>query len=953
MYRPALVAFLLVLGSAPAALAQPTPSPGAAVPPISFTVRTLPNGLKVYASVDKTTPDVTVQVFYGVGSKDDPPGRSGFAHLFEHLMFKGSRDMPPEFLDRLTEDVGGENNASTWDDFTEFHEVIPANHLQRLLWAEAERMSSLVVDEANFKSERQVVEEELRQRVLADPYGRLFALALPEASFRVHPYHRPGIGSIEDLDASSLADVRAFHATYYRPDDASLIVVGNFDPKDLDRWVDAYFGPIPTPARPVPRVDAVEPPRSGPGTYDAHGPNVPLPAIAITWLGPARSSPDSPALQIAEAILGQGDSSRLNLDLVHDQQLASQVFADADLKLQPGAFEIGAVLSDGKSLGQGETALRAEVGWLREELVGEAELSRAKNQLIAQALRERETVEGRGQALGMAIGMENEAAAANQEIPRLQAVTAADVQRVARLYLADDKRMVIRYQAESAKPAGQATAPPPSDLKISNVLTPDVPLPVALAPEGQRQPPPMPGTPVKAVLPTPVERALPNGLRVIVAKSTDLPMVTAELTVGAGGAADPARRAGLANLTASLLVKGAAGRSAAEVARDVEALGGSLDEGASWDGSKVTLNVLAANLDKAAPILADVVRRPTLSADELERLRRQASDDLKVDLQDPGELGRYAAAVAVFGGTPYGHVLGGTPASLKRIAQTDVQAFHARWYRPDNAILVLTGDIEPEQGFALAERVFGDWKAPAEPLPKPKAVTPLGAPEVIVIDLPGTGQASVGLAMPAIARKDARFFDAIVANAILGGGYSARLNQEIRIKRGLSYGAASAIDARREVGPFVARAQTRNDATPEVAGLLIDQVKALRAAPAAADEIQARQATITGTYGRTLETTQGLADTLSTYALQGVPLAQIDRYDSDVRSVTPAAAQAFATKALDPAKADVIVVGDAKAFIGPLRAKFPRLKLIEAAQLDLDSPTLVKAVSSGRRPRRP
>ena len=215
----------------PAVQAQTPPASAASifVPPLKYETRTLANGLKLVTVLDRSAPIVTVQVFYGVGSKDDPQGRSGFAHLFEHMMFKATKDMPAENMDRLTEDVGGMNNASTWDDLTNYYEVIPANHLERLLWAEAERMSSLDVDEANFKSERAVVEEELRQRVLADPYGRFQALAIPQNSFSVHPYKRPGIGSIADLDAASLDDVRAFHATYYRPDDAMLIVVGDYD----------------------------------------------------------------------------------------------------------------------------------------------------------------------------------------------------------------------------------------------------------------------------------------------------------------------------------------------------------------------------------------------------------------------------------------------------------------------------------------------------------------------------------------------------------------------------------------------------------------------------------------------------------------------------------------------------------------------------------------------------
>src|SRR5260221_6171310 len=234
----------------PATPASAAQAPAAEVPPIVYKERTLANGLKVFSSLDRTTPNVTVQVWYGVGSKDDPQGRSGFAHLFENMMFKATRDLPPESFDRLTEDVGGQNNAFTEDDTTAYYEVIPANHLQRLIWAESERMGSLVVDEANFKSERSVVEEELRQRVLADPYGRFLRLLIPSNSYAVHPYKRPGIGSIADLDAASLDDVRAFHATYYRPDDAALIVIGNFDEAELNRWVDQYFGAIKTPGTP-------------------------------------------------------------------------------------------------------------------------------------------------------------------------------------------------------------------------------------------------------------------------------------------------------------------------------------------------------------------------------------------------------------------------------------------------------------------------------------------------------------------------------------------------------------------------------------------------------------------------------------------------------------------------------------------------------------------------------
>src|SRR6476659_8259271 len=260
----AAAAVALTLGApAPAAPAKPHgPSatrvaalaPKSTVPPIAYHQRTLANGLQVYTSLDRATPNVSVQVWYGVGSKDDPQGRSGFAHLFEHMMFKATKDLPAESFDRMTEDVGGLNNASTYDDFTNYYEVVPANHLERLIWAEAQRMGSLVIDEPNFKSERDVVKEELRQRVLASPYGRLFSLYLPQATYLTHPYHRPGIGSIEELDAAQIEDVRAFHEAYYRPDNAAMIVVGNFDAAQLNGWIDRYLGPLKPPAAAIKRV---------------------------------------------------------------------------------------------------------------------------------------------------------------------------------------------------------------------------------------------------------------------------------------------------------------------------------------------------------------------------------------------------------------------------------------------------------------------------------------------------------------------------------------------------------------------------------------------------------------------------------------------------------------------------------------------------------------------------
>ncbi len=423
------------------------------VPPLDFHQRTLANGLKVLYVADHSSPTVSVQVWYKVGSKDDPEGRSGFAHLFEHMMFKSTKNLPAESFDRMTEDVGGYNNASTEDDYTNYFEVVPSNHLERLLWAEAERMANLNVDEATFKSERDVVKEEYRQRVLASPFGKLFYLLLDQLSFTTHPYKRPGIGSIEELNAASIEDVRNFFHTYYRPDNATLIVVGDLDPKEFDTWVDKYFGRIAKPSTAMPRVNITEPARTAERRFTEYGANVPLPAVAITYLAPPAASEDAVALQVAQTILSGGDSSRLYQSMIYDQQIALNAFANANLREDQGYFYFGAILAEGKKPEDGEKSLLAELRKIQDAPVTAAELDKAKNQLVTGALQSRETNDGKASELANAAVMLRDPARVNTEIDRLQAVTAADVQRVMKKYFTDNNRVVIYYLPESMRPA--------------------------------------------------------------------------------------------------------------------------------------------------------------------------------------------------------------------------------------------------------------------------------------------------------------------------------------------------------------------------------------------------------------------------------------------------------------------------------------------------------------------
>ncbi|WP_313432304.1 pitrilysin family protein, partial [Brevundimonas sp.] len=491
----------LLLGLAAPALAETAPAlapatmqapQGVTVPPLGFTKRVLPNGLEVYTARDADTSNVTVQVWYKVGSKDDPAGRSGFAHLFEHLMFKSTKNLPPETFDRLTEDVGGSNNAFTADDTTAYFETVPANHLERMLFAEAERMGSLVVDEPTFVAERDVVKEEYRQRILANPYGRLFGLFVPETIYQDSPYRRPGIGSIEELEASSLDDVRRFHATYYRPDNAYLIVAGNFDQAQLDRWVDQYFTPLKNPTTPIPANHVVEPEPTAPRNVTYYAPNVPLPAAVIAWPTVKYADADRAALTVLDGVLSTGESSRLYRSLVYDKQIAAQIGSTPDFAQQAGNLSALAIMAQGHTAEEGVAALNEEIAKLRDAPVTAEELAEAKNEIVANTLRSRETVDDRATALGFSLINTGSAEAADQEVAQIQAVTAADIQRVARKYLTPQRQSTITFLAADDKnPASVQKMNVDAPVKVADLAPAGEP--AVLLPEAERARLPQPG----------------------------------------------------------------------------------------------------------------------------------------------------------------------------------------------------------------------------------------------------------------------------------------------------------------------------------------------------------------------------------------------------------------------------------------------------------------------------
>jgi len=928
----ALTAFVLT----PPVAAQDAAAPTVTAPPIEFTEWKLGNGLTVIAIPDPTTSNVMTSVWYDVGSKNDPEGRSGFAHLFEHILSRKTENMPYNMINRLTEDVGGQRNASTGDDRTNYFEIVPAEYLETMLWTHAERMARPVVDTEVFERERSIVKEELRQRVLAPPYGILQRFVLAENAYDVLPQRRPGIGSIEQLDAASLDDARAFHQAYYGPDTATLIVAGNFDAARLRTLVDEYFGAIPQRARPQSvEVTAREPRRTSSRNVAATGPNVPLPAVGAICQLPEAVHPDIPALQVLDAILSTGENSRLYKALIRTGK-AVQVAEYFDSTQEGGFLAPFAIINPATDQGEVAALIAAEFDRVRNGPVTEAELREAKNEIFAGELSSRETAAGRAFALGEALVTIGDAEAADRRLQAIAQVTVADVQRVAREWLAQASAVAFTYNQGSGDPATWAN---PAPMPSFATVPPETGEPARLNDEANRQAPPAPAVPPQVARPAIVESRLSNGIGLVSAQTGAVPLATITVVLPGGSATDPAGKAGLAELAAGIADKGTATRSAEQIAAALESLGASMNATAGPDGVFFSLTAPAANLAAAGEVLSDVIRNAAYPEAELERERARAIDGLRVALRDPGSLAGLAAPRMFYGAAPYGSVA--TVDSLPAITHADLVAWREATWHPATAKVVISGGIAPAQARETAEALFGSWRSNS-PAPRP-VVGPAGgapAPRTIVIDMPEAGQAAVLVGVRVTPRAGPDYYPLLLANSVLGVGSNGRLFEEVRTKRGLSYGAYSSVPSRADEAVLAATAQTQNATADEVVQVILDQFGALGTQPAAEDALHKRRLYLAGSVTRALETSSGFNAMIAGLLLQGLPPGEAALYADRLAAVSPEEAADVARRYVRPAQASVIVIGNAAAFLEDLKTIRPDVTVIPAAQLDLSSADL-------------
>jgi zinc protease len=454
--------------------------------------------------------------------------------------------------------------------------------------------------------------------------------------------------------------------------------------------------------------------------------------------------------------------------------------------------------------------------------------------------------------------------------------------------------------------------------------------------------PPAPSAPHEVTFAQPKETKLANGFRVVVIERPALPLLAAEFVVRNGAEVDPKDLAGTASMTGSLLTKGTETMSAPQIASAIESLGGSIESGAHWDAARATVVVMSDKAEPALRILSDVVLHPTFKQEEIDRLKNQTLDGLRVALRQPGALAQFVTGRAIFGDGPYGHSHSGTMESVQAIKRDDIVKLYQTYYVPENAALILAGNLTLEEGKKYAEQFFGGWKG-ASPPPRDLAASNATdwKPANIVIDMPEAGQAAVTVARPAIKRNSPDYYAGLVANAALGNGFISRLNREIRIKRGLSYGVRSSLDARREVGPFFATAQTKNQSAAEVATLMETELKRLRSEPVQGDELKSRQAVLTGGYARNLETNGGFVGKISSMISYDLPLDTLNQFIPSINAITSADVSAFAAKYF-ASPPSLIIIGKAAEFLEPLKKDFRDVKVIPEPELDLNRAELTK-----------
>jgi zinc protease len=863
----------------------------------------LNNGLTVLTKEVRTAPVVSVQMWYRVGSRNEGPGINGVSHQLEHLMFKGTQARPIQF-GRLFSALGSESNAFTSYDETAYFGTAERSKLGALMTLEADRMQNTVIGPEQLASEKRVVISEL-QGYENSPSYRL-GRAVMQAAFPNSPYGMAVGGSKADVEKFTVEQVQNHYKTYYRPENATLVLTGDFNTAAALKIAEQTFGKIPKAAKPLPSTTAN--PSAPPSMPKSKEPIVlkqpgSTALLEAVYPLPNVNHPDVPALDLMDAVLTGGRSSRLYQDLV-ETGLVSSVGASASQMIDLGWYSISAVAAAGQPLSRVETLLQKSLSEIRQKPVSAEELQRAKSQFRASLILGSQDISSQATQLGYNQTVAGDYRFIDRYLAAMEKVTPADILRVAQTYLKPELQTIGFF--EPTLPDGKPGASNASSGRTAENFTAGQPVDPA---EVAKYLPPVQDAAAGAAI-LPQDFKLSNGLRVLLLPDRSAPTVNLSGNIRAGSIFDSPAKAGVAGLTASNLMNGTEAKSALALAKRLEDRGASLGFGASREGVGIGGSALVQDLPIVIDTLADVLLNPTFPEKQLELSRQRSLVGLKAALDDPGQLGRRTFQQAIY---PENHPFHTFPTedSLKRITREDLALFHQRYYRPDTTVLSLVGDFDPAQVKVQLESALGKWRRAGQPpvmnfpaVALPKTTSYLSK------SIPGKAEAVTYLGYIGLSRKDPRFYAALVLNQVLGGDtLSSRLGTEIRDRQGLTYGIFSGFSAGQNPGPFLISIQTAPKDSQKAIDSTIALLKQLREQGITATELENAKRSIKNSYPVDLANPSNVADAILSNIVVGLGLEELSQFPAKIGAVTEQQVQQVIQEFIQPDKLVIVTAG--------------------------------------------
>ncbi len=891
---------------------------GSDIPKIDFEKYSLANGLKVILSEDHRLPLTAVNLWYHVGPANEAAGRTGFAHLFEHMMFQGTKHVPGDLHFKTLEGAGASSvNGTTDFDRTNYFETVPSNELEMALWLESDRMGYLsdAVDQATLTEQQDVVRNERRQSVENQPYGIVEEGMFHQLFPPTHPYYASVIGSHADIQAAKLEDVQGFFRQYYAPNNASLVIVGDIDKAKTKALVEKYFGTLKKGA-PVAKP-AIETPKITAERRVVVTDRVELPRVYMGWITSPIFAPGDADADIAAHLLGRGKSSRLYKSLVYDKQIAQAVSAQQYSLMLGSVFSIEVTARPGHTAEELEKAIDAELTKLRDAGPEPAEVERARNLIEAGTVEGLETLGGFG---GVADRLNTynhflgDPGYLPKDIQRYRDATPASVKAFAQTQLQNSSRVVVYGvpgEPDLGKPVPTVPKVKPGTGAGGQSVNADEPW---------RKDRPAASAARELQIPMPTSFTLANGLTVLVNERPGLPVVSMNLVVKTGSGANPVDKPGLASFTAAMLDEGTDTRNALQIADEVAQLGGSLTTGSSMDASQISATSLKRTFPAMLTLLTDVVRHPKFPQDEIERQRASRLASLVQQRENPNAVATTTMSAALYGTAhPYGFTELGTDASNKAMTADDFRQFWTQNFVPNNSALIVSGQTTVAELRPLVEKAFGDWQkgTPASAVPGPPQTT---AARLVLVDKPKAPQTQLRVATIGVNRATPDYEPIRIMNEVLGGLFSSRINLNLREAHGFTYGANSQFVFRRSAGPFVIATGVRTDVTAPAVVEIMKELDKMRTTDVSAEELTLAKDSFVRSLPAEFETSGNVSASTASIYIYDLGLDYFTKLGARINAVDVAAVRAAATKYLPADKMMVVAVGDRAKIASGLQA---------------------------------